>query len=651
MSDRRAAAQAERRRRTFRRTAKPIDPRNRVFVLLAVFLVIGAGFVALLVERQTPRADHFRSLGVDQRTAIRELAAPRGTIFDRNGFVLASATPSHRVVADPSLIADPAAAAALLAPLLGLDEIELTGQLTATSANDRYRLLARDVDDATADAIERLAEADDTGDALVGVFDVPDQDRVYPAEGLAESVIGRVDPDEVGIFGVEKQYGDQMTGTPGLERYERGRFGSISVAEREVEPAIPGQDVVLTIDNRIQYVAEQSLLDHCRTSGAQGLTAVMTEPSSGEILAMASVVRDDDDQCVVPGYNTAVVNTFEPGSVMKTIVMAAASERLGYTADTTVEVPPRMSVGGKVFVDHPDHATGMFSLNDILAHSMNVGTILVSQAVGAEGLYDTMIDFGISRLTGLDIEGESAGSLRAPDDWWGADYGSIPIGQGVTVNAAQLASVYSTIANDGVRQPLTLVRELRRPDGSVVKPRSGETTTVVSPATAGHVTNELTQVVERGTGKPAAIDGYRVAGKTGTAWKVFDDGTGTLTYGEAGERRYVLSFAGFLPADDPAVALVVVVDEPVGTGYQNETTASEQAAPVFADIASYAVRLLGLPPEAGVAVDPGVRVRGTPATVPDAGSRSPAEAALGDGTEPAGTPAGDQAMAAGGADR
>ncbi|MFV0523948.1 MAG: peptidoglycan D,D-transpeptidase FtsI family protein [Acidimicrobiales bacterium] len=637
MSDRRAAAQAERRRRTFRRTAKPIDPRNRVFVLLSVFVVIGAGFVALLVERQTPRADHFRSLGVDQRTAIRELAAPRGAILDRNGFVLASATPSHRVVADPSLIADPAAAAALLAPLLGLDEGELTVELTATSTEDRYRLLARDVDDDTADAIEVLADDDETGDVLVGVFDVPDQDRVYPAGHLAEAVIGRVDPDEVGIFGVEKQYGDQMTGTSGLERYERGRFGSISVAEREVEPATPGQDIVLTIDSRIQYMAEQSLIDHCRTSGAEGLTAVMTEPASGEILAMASVIRNGDDECVVPSYNTAVVNTFEPGSVMKTVVMAAAGERLGYTADTAIEVPPRISVGGKVFVDHPDHATGMFTLDDILAHSMNVGTILVSQAVGAESLYDTMIDFGISQPTGLELEGEATGSLRSPEDWWGADYGSIPIGQGVTVNAAQLASIYSTIANDGVRQPLTLVREFRRPDGSVVRPQAGEPVTVVGPATADHVTHELTQVVERGTGEPAAIDGYRVAGKTGTAWKVFDDGTGTLTYGEAGERRYVLSFAGFLPADDPAAALVVVVDEPVGTGYQNETTASEQAAPIFAEIASYAVRLLGLPPDAGVAPDPGVRVRGTPATVPGAGEQA--------GDEGAADQAGDQAMA------
>jgi cell division protein FtsI (penicillin-binding protein 3) len=588
-----------------------------LIALLVVFVVVGASFVAVLVDLQTVRADRYRSLGEDQRTRTRTIAGYRGAILDRNGFVLAASTPSHQIVADPTLVDAPEATAELLSPILGVDVPILTEALTPEFEDDRFSLLARTVDDEAVTQIQELEETDDGADALSGIAIRPEEDRVYPAGDLATAVIGRVDPYEQGIFGVEAEFNEQMTGIPGTEQYERGRFGTISVGDWKVDPATSGDTVVLTIDHRIQYVAEQTLLTHCQASGAQGMTAAMSDPSTGEILAMASVTRDEGDRCVVAGYNKAVVDTFEPGSVMKPIVVSAVSEELGYQSDTTIDVPGRISIGGKSFVDHPMHATAPFPVSQILSDSMNVGTIMLSQQIPAETYHDYLLRFGFARSTGLPVEGEGAGSVRHPDDWWGSDYGSIPIGQGLTINATQLLTAYGAIANDGVLLPPILVRSLEGADGSSETVTAGEPQVVVSPGAANEVTESLVAVVDHGTGTPAAVSGFTVAGKTGTAWKVYDDGTGTLTYGSAGNRRYVLSFVGFLPADTPEIALVVVVDEPEATNVLGEATASEVAAPIFGEIADYAARILDLPPEDLDEVASGDdRVRAEPAADP-----------------------------------
>ena len=458
----RASARAAKRRKTFRRTTKPIDPRNRLIALLVVFVIVGAGFVAVLVDLQTVRDERYRSLGEDQRTRTRQLAAYRGAVLDRGGFVLAASTPSHRVVADPTMVVDPATTAGLLAPILGIDSASLAAELAPSAANDRYSLLARNVNDEAVTRIEQLMTESDTSDSLVGVWVRPEEDRIYPGGDLASAVVGRVDPDEHGIFGVEALYDDVMTGVPGLERFEQGRFGSISVGDRTVDPATAGYDIVLTLDHRIQYVTEQALLDRCEATRAKGATAVMTIPHSGEILAMASVRRDRDG-CYVANYNGALVDTFEPGSVIKPFVMAAAVEELSYTSDTLVDVPNRIAVGGKVFVDHPEHPAAPYPISDILAKSMNVGTILIAQRLSGETVYDYLRAFGYGQATGLGLDGESSGRLRAPADWWGADYGSIPIGQGMTVSAAQLLTSYNVIASGGDFVPPRLVQAVEGP--------------------------------------------------------------------------------------------------------------------------------------------------------------------------------------------
>ncbi|MGH1494111.1 MAG: peptidoglycan D,D-transpeptidase FtsI family protein, partial [Acidimicrobiales bacterium] len=416
--------------------------------MLIVFAMVGAGFVALLVDLQAVRPEELRSYGEDQRAGTRQLAGYRGRILDRDGFVLAASTPSHRIEADPTMVVDPSATASLLAPHLGIEAAELAIELKGESDRDRYALLARTVPEDAIVGIQELRSSKDTKDNMVGIFVRPEEARIYPAEELANPIVGRVDPDERGIYGVEQQYDDIMTGSPGEEAYERSRFGSISVSDWTVDPATAGYDVVLSIDHRLQYVTEAALKKQCTETGASGATAVLTDPQSGEVLVMAGVVRDDETgQCVVPKYNAALVSTFEPGSVLKTITMAAAIEEMGYTGNTLIDVPPRVTIGGREFVDHPAHAGAPYPLAQILSDSMNVGTVLVAQNLGPTQVHAYLGRFGFGQATGIGFKGEATGNLRAIDDWYGSDAASIPIGYGITVNTTQLAAAYNVVAN------------------------------------------------------------------------------------------------------------------------------------------------------------------------------------------------------------
>ncbi len=616
------------RRKKFRRTTNPRDPLNRLVLVLVVFSLVGVGFVAVLVDLQVVRPERYLTLGESQRTRERALPAYRGSIVDRNGFVLASSTPSKQVTADPAKVIDPAATAALLAPVLSIDAAELTERLTPGSDNDRYELLGRALPDDAAAAVEALKADPQTRDHMVAVFITPEEDRIYPADLLARPVIGRVDPDEIGYYGIEDQYNAAMTGIPGSEVFEKGAFGSISVGDWSVNPAAAGYDIVLTIDHRIQFVAEQALLEHCEETGAAGATAVISSPSTGEVLAMVSVARSDTGECIIPIYNKALLDTFEPGSVLKPITVAAAVDQLGYTADTLIDVPSRAVVGGRTFVDHPAHPPAPFPISWIMAQSSNVGTIMLSQQVGPGYLHDYQRRFGFGQLTGLGVRGEEAGIVRPPETWQGSEAATISFGQGITVTAGQLAAAYNVLANDGLYQNLSLVRSLRAPDGTEFPRSNDPAKPVLSSAAAAEMTRMLSGVVSDGTGQSAAIDGFKVAGKTGTAWKVFTDANGKTGYGEPGNRRYVATFAGYVPADDPEISMVIVVDEPQGAFY-----ASAVAAPVFSKVGHYALRILAVPPDGSIP-PPDTKVRAAPATIEDLGEVETAAALGGAAPQP-----------------
>lgn len=621
------------RRSTTPRTTEEPDVRRRLLALLSSFILIAAALIGVLFDLQTLRPDRYRALGVDQRLRTVELAGYRGSFLDRNGFVLASSTPGREVVVDPTMVDDPEAAAGLLAPAVGIDPNELAAMMTATDENDRYAFLLRTSDDATIEHISDVLQADrDTGEdrLLAGVFLQSEEDRVYPAGTLARTVIGRVDDFEEGISGLESEYNDLLQGTPGQQTTERGIFGSIAGGFWEVDPAEKGYDLVLTLDHRIQFITEQSLIDHCYETDAERAQAVVSHPATGEILAMANVIRQTDGQCVVPSYNAPVQDQFEPGSVLKVLAAAAVIEELGWNPDSLIDVPNSTIVGDYEFFEHAGHVPASYPISQVMAESMNVGTIRLAEEVGPETLHDYYERFGFAEFTGLDLSVETRGRVADWEDWQGADFGSIAIGQGVLANTVQIMAAYNTLANDGLYVAPRLVREVVDADGVSSEIQAQEARRVVSPETANAVTEMLVGVVDSGTGSAAAVEQYRVAGKTGTAWKVFDDGSGEPTYGSDGNRRYVMSFAGFLPADDPQISIVVTVDEP-----NSGRNAGIVAAPVFADIAEYALRILAIPPSQPSTSNE--LVRGTPALGPNGAGEplDPAVAAAADDIETA----------------
>lgn len=569
------------------------DPTFRANWVFAIFALLGIFFIGVLVDLQAVRPDRYRELGLDQVVRNREIVSYRGSVLDREGFVLAASTPSHQVIADPQLVEDPAETAALLAPILDIPAEDLVVDLTASSDTDRYGLLARKIGPEARDTIRDMAEDEDFDLVLRGVFLNPEEDRIYPAKNLARGVVGGVDTEENGIYGVEGTYDELLSSEAGLERIQRGIYGNIpSVGRRVVEAPIPGVDVVLTIDHRIQFMTEQILADHCARAGTRSANAVVSDPSTGEILAMATVVANGEGKCVVPKYNAPIIDAYEPGSVMKVVPLAAAVEELGYTAESIIDVPDRIKVGDKTFIDHPPHPDTQFTLAEIAAQSSNVGTIQMSLELGADRFYAWTQAFGFSQPTGLQMANEASGVVREPKDWWGSDAGSIAIGQSVTVNTVQLSSAYNAVANQGLMAKPRLVRHIVSATGEVKPAEPSETVRVFSPNTADELIKMFTRVVSPdGTAPLAAVDGYTVAGKTGTSWKAFDDGSGQLSYGSDGNRRYSATFAGMLPAEDPGLVVVVVMDEPV-----TNTTAGTVAAPVFAEIAQYAVRVLGIAP-------------------------------------------------------
>ena len=582
--------------------------------IAVVFALLGAFLIGVVIDLQTVRPDRYRSLGEDQRTRTRSVAAFRGSLTDRNGFVFAASTPSLDLIADPLSVVDASATAHMLGPILGMDAATVRALLVPEHAGDRYSMVFETVPEDAVLAIRAVNQDEDTTKLLRGLVLKPQEERLYPGGDLAAPIIGRIDGESTGRSGLERHFNEILTGIPGREQVERSGFGLISVGKHQFEPAAQGYNIELTLDHRLQFVAEAALMNECQRLGAKGATAVVTVPQTGEILVMANVERREDGTCGVGGYNAAAMDSFEPGSVIKPLTAAAAVEEFGFDAETEMFVPDLIRVSDKTFVDHPRHQPGNFTLSEIMAQSMNVGVIQLGNQLGASRFHQYATNFGLGSRTGADIGAESAGLLRAPEEWQGSDAGSIVIGQGLTVTTMQLAGAYGALANQGSLVTPTLIRSISNAAGeqqemAVRSPRS-----VVTSETAAEVTKILSAVVHEGTGEKARVPGYVVAGKTGTAWKVFDNGSGQLTYGSTGDRRYVTTFAGYAPAEDPRLSVVVVIDEP-----RTATSASTAAAPVWGEITGYALRILEVPPSP--TTDRALtltKVRGTPAPAPEA---------------------------------
>jgi cell division protein FtsI (penicillin-binding protein 3) len=539
-------------------------------------LTIGFGAIAArLVDVQAVSAGRFAVLGRSQRLHEAVLPAPRGSILDRNGSVLAVSVAKPSVWADPQLVRDPAGAAAALSGVLGADEQDLRARLTQAG---RFVYLARRVDGEVAVKVKALE--------LEGVSVEEEPTRLMPAGALASSVLGEVGVDHIGLSGLELQFDEDLAGKPGQLVVERDPKGNvIPGGERQRRAPVRGRHLVTTLDRDLQFFTEQALASRIEAAKAKGGIAIVTDPGTGEILAMANMVRGSGGEPPRPApYNKAVIDVYEPGSVNKVVTMAGAIEEGRITPTDTWAVPDRVTVAGSTFVDAEPHPTTVWTATDILTHSSNAGAIMVGQELGRSGLHRYLTAFGLADDPRLDFPGEASGIVPDLEDWSGTSLATLSIGYGLAVTPLQMLAAYNTIANGGEYVAPTLVkaeiddkgkeRPRPRPDGH----------RVVSEATARALSGMLAAVVREGTGKPAAIAGYTVAGKTGTARKAVEGGAGYR------EGAYVATFAGFFPAEAPRLSAIVVLDEP--TPY----TGAQASAPVFADLARYAVRHFRVPP-------------------------------------------------------
>lgn len=555
---------------------------RRLLAVLLVILACAGGLVYRLVDLQVRHAEDFVEIGRQQRFRTIQLAGGRGDVLDRNGNTLATSLPATSFFVDPDFVENPVEAAIRLGPVVGREPSELHELLAGPGS---FAWLARQVPDAKAAEILALD--------IPGVFTTEETTRFAPAgASLARAVIGNVDIDSLGLSGVEVIHNEQLEGQPGEISIEIGVNGDrIPGGPELITPAVAGADVVLTLDRSLQFEVERILKRQVADMGAKGGVVLVTEPATGEVLAMASVRRTDGGEVVSSSLNMATSWSFEPGSVMKAVTFAGVLDSGIATADTSRIVPDTHEIYDAVFTDSSPHGTADWTVRDIVTVSSNVGTIYWAEELGGERLDYYLKGFGFGRSTELGFPGETGGLLIEPDRWGGIATATSALGQGMLVTPVQMLAAYNAIANNGTYTPLQMVREFAHADGTHEVPPAPERHQVVSPQVAAQVRAMLENAVSVGTGTNAQVDGYRVAGKTGTARKAVDGGSG---YEDgAGNYRYVASFVGFLPADQPELSILVTIDEPTATFY-----AGHAAAPAFAEIATFAARHLRIAPPA-----------------------------------------------------
>ncbi|MFF7139968.1 peptidoglycan D,D-transpeptidase FtsI family protein [Streptomyces nodosus] len=599
------------------RTIRLGSPRPRLrLVSLGLTLVLLA-FVVRLVQVQGVDAHAYAAKADLNRYVGRTLSAVRGEITDRNGVELASSVDAYDITADPTLFTPeatkvrdaPAQAAALLAPIIGQDVAVVTRQLK--TPNTRYVLLARrqtpqvwnQIKDLKSTLAAKALADRSTVNVLAGVLAEPTSKRVYPNGDLAAGTLGWVNAEGRGGGGIEQQLNEALAGKDGKIRYAQSGGRLVPTAASTETPAVAGSDVELTLDRDIQWAAQSAIAEQVKKSHADRGYVVVQDTRTGQTLAMANSpgFNPNDLSRANPADlgNAALQDAYEPGSTAKVMSMAAVLEENVATPMTHVTVPNRLHRGDRLFQDDVDHATWYLTLNGVLAKSSNIGTILATgqlgktQAEANQVLYSYLRKFGIGSSTGLGFPGETKGILAPPDTWSTSQQYTIPFGQGVSISALQAASVYSTIANGGVRVEPTLVRGTKGPDGRFTPAPKPERTRVVSEKTARTLAEMLESVVddEQGTGTAARIPGYRVAGKTGTANRV-DPATGKY-------RGYTSSFAGFAPADKPRVTVYCAI--------QNATKGSyfggQICGPVFKQVMEFALKTLQVPPTGAAAAN------------------------------------------------
>ncbi len=559
-------------------------------LVIAVALVFGLRLFQVQGFDTRAYADMARAAG----TATTTVPAPRGDILDRNGEVLATSVDALTITADPSMTADAAPRIArVLVQELGEDTVDYFATIEALRTPDsRYVVLERDVPAAQGrKALETLQAA-----RLTGVFGESETLRTYPGGRLASNLVGylgRTDgsDDVVGVQGLERQYDEQLTGKDGSATYEVSPSGQrIPLAESTVDEMVPGADVQTTIDRDLQWYSDQRLAEAVRAAEADWGLAITMDVRTGQVVQLSQAPTfDPSSKSTMTDTRTVsrfVQTVYEPGSVMKPITMAALADQGKVTPETQIVVPGSMTIDKFPIGDYWDHGTINLTAAGVIAKSSNLGTIVAAQQMDDETMHDYLREFGFGAKSGVELPGESNGILTDAASWTKANHATISFGQGISVTAMQVVRAIGAIANGGVMVEPTVVDGFVDADGNRAEAAATDTRRVVSKEASSMVTRMMEAVTaDDGTAPAAQIPGYRVAGKTGTAWRVNPD-TGRYVRGQN-----TVSFVGFAPADEPRFVTYVVLDRPYSDAGGGST-----AAPVFHDIMSMALERFGVTP-------------------------------------------------------
>ncbi|WP_242659355.1 peptidoglycan D,D-transpeptidase FtsI family protein [Thermostaphylospora chromogena] len=573
------------------------NPRRRIGIGLIAMMFVLSILAGRLVQLQGLESKIYQARAAEQRVQPETIPARRGAITDVNGEALAITAEAREIVVDPATISQTLSPekrdhmATVLARELALSKEQVAAKLA--KVDSRYQLIARDVDPTVA---ERVLDHD-----FPGITAKAHYRRLYPGDDLAGSLIGFVGYDGHGLTGLEHKYDKILAGRDGKQSIEVGRGEQRIPLTRDTRRApVPGREVRLTIDRDIQWAAQKAIADQVKKTGSRSGSVIVMDVRTGHILAMANApelnLEDWKNAPKENWVNRAAAEVFEPGSTNKVITAAAALEAGAVRPGTVFTVPDSIRCADRVLKDSSPHEPERLTFAGVVATSSNVGTIMAAQRVGDRGLYEMLRAFGFGSKPGSGLPTEEAGLLPDWKTWSGSQSCTVAYGQGVSVTALQMASVYQTIANGGVRITPQIVAGVADENGRIVPAEPAKRTRVVSERTADEIVTMLEAAVsEEGTGEQAAIPGYRVAGKTGTAMRYDEKCRGYC--------GYTATFVGLTPADEPRLVALAVLQDP----RKGRHSGGEIAAPVFRDVMTFALKSRKIP-STGTSAPP-VRIR------------------------------------------
>ena len=559
--------------------------RNSIRLLLLMIAVVMLLFGVRLVQVQAVQAGDYRLRAVNEMENTRTLPAPRGAITDINGVAFARSVVATSIVVDQTQISNPARVANFVAPILGLTVSEVTSSITGTR---KWNMVYQNAKPAmwqrldAALAIYNAKYPSMSPDRIIGFYPERGYVREYPSGSLIASLVGFVNHDGKGATGLESSMNSSISGIDGKYSYANGYGAEIPGSQSEIIPAQTGTTIRLTIDRDIQWVASKAISDAVKASGAISGTVIVMDPKTGAILAHATAPTFDPNNTskvsLIAMRNPSVQDVYEPGSTGKVMTIATALEEKKITPNSVFTIPYALKRSNKTFHDHEKHATQRLTATGVLAVSSNTGAIQIGELLSHETLYKYLSKFGVGSKSGSGLPGESRGILPKVADWSGTTAPTVAFGQGYSLTAMQATSIFATIANDGVRVSPTVIAGQSDASGNFT-PAVGRTSErVVSVETAQAMRIMMESVVSAsGTAPTAAIAGYRVAGKTGTAMRI-DDTCGCY-------RGYTASFIGFAPADKPAYVISVTIQDPKGLHWGGAL-----GGPVFKKVMSFVLQ-------------------------------------------------------------